>query len=311
MRLRRVFGWWIVVLALFCLEEALCGADTFRVATYNVANYLDEPTATRTQSKSSTARAKIRESIRALNAAVLALQEIGSLSALQELRGSLKSEALDFPYWDLVSSFDTNIHIAVLSKFPIAASRPHTNDTFLLGGRRVGVSRGFAEVDIEVNPACKFTLLVAHLKSPRPVPVADEADWRLEEARLLRGIVDQRLRASPNANLIVCGDFNDTQDAAPLKEIIGRGKLKLVDTRPAERNGGSPSAPGEAPTMHDVTWTYHFTKNDTFSRVDYILLSPGIARQWITNESFVLAMPDWGVGSDHRPLVAAFRTGER
>jgi len=30
-----------------------------------------------------------------------------------------------------------------------------------------------------------------------------------------------------------------SKDSAPIKEVIGRGKHKLVDTRPAERNGDS------------------------------------------------------------------------
>jgi endonuclease/exonuclease/phosphatase family metal-dependent hydrolase len=289
-----------------CLGIAAQAADTFRVATYNVENYLDQPTATRPQPKSDAAKAKIRESIHALRPDVLALQEMGGPGALEELRASLKAAGLDFPYSELTGGFDTNIHVTVLSRFPIVASRPHTNDYFLLGGRRFAVSRGFADVDIRVTPACTVTLLVAHLKSRRPVPAADESDLRLEEAKILRGIVNERLAANPNAKLIVCGDFNDSPDSAPMKEIVGRGKLKLVDTRPAERNGDTAPNPNPALAPRNVTWTYHYGKSDTYSRVDYILLSPGLAREWMTSETYVLALPNWGVGSDHRPLVAGF-----
>jgi endonuclease/exonuclease/phosphatase family metal-dependent hydrolase len=31
-----------------------------------------------------------------------------------------------------------------------------------------------------------------------------------------------------------------------------------------------------------------------------------MAREWVTNETWVLALPNWGVASDHRPLVATF-----
>ena len=31
-----------------------------------------------------------------------------------------------------------------------------------------------------------------------------------------------------------------------------------------------------------------------------------MAREWVTNETCVLALPNWGVASDHRPIVAAF-----
>ncbi|MEK7707547.1 MAG: endonuclease/exonuclease/phosphatase family protein, partial [Verrucomicrobiota bacterium] len=184
-------------------------AETFRVATYNVQNYLDQPTESRRFTKSAAAKAKIRESIRALKPDVIAFEEMGGPSALQELQDSLKAEGLDFPYWEHVAGFDTNIHVAVLSRFPIVTRHPHTNDNFLLSGRRFQVSRGFAEVDIKVNDHYTFTLLAAHLKSRRPVPEADEAELRMEEARLLRAKVDALLAANPDANVVVLGDFND------------------------------------------------------------------------------------------------------
>ena len=60
---------------------------------------------------------------------------------------------------------DTNIHIAVLSTRSIVVARhPHTNDAFLLDGRRFYVSRGFAEVDIRATPNFTFTLIAAHFE---------------------------------------------------------------------------------------------------------------------------------------------------
>ncbi len=139
----------LVVVILAAFSSWTSDAATFRVATYNVENYLDQPTESRTHPKSAEAKAKIRESIRALKPDVIALEEMGTTNALLELRVSLKAEGLDFPYWEHVTGFDTNIHVAVLSRFPIIARRPHTNDNFLLSGRRFRVSRGFAEVDIQ------------------------------------------------------------------------------------------------------------------------------------------------------------------
>jgi endonuclease/exonuclease/phosphatase family metal-dependent hydrolase len=294
-------------LALALLCSPAFGADTFRVATYNVENYLDQPTESRPEPKSAAAKAKVRDSIRALNPDVLALEEMGGLSALMELRGSLKAEGLDFPYWEWVSGEDTNIHVAVLSKLPIVARRPHTNEVFLLDGRRFLVSRGFAELDIQATPDFTFTLIAAHLKSRRAVPEANEAELRLAESKILRGIVDRDLTAHPNARLVVLGDFNDVKDSDSTREIIGRGRFKLVDTRPAERNGDN--TPAEKPWFEprNVTWTYYYGKEDTYSRVDYILLSSGLARAWVRNDTYVLTMPNWGVASDHRPIVAAFK----
>lgn len=286
-------------------------AELIRIAAYNVENYLDQPTETRHVIKSPEAKAKIRESIRALKPDVISFEEMGTTNALLELCNSLKSEGLDFPYWEHVSGFDTNIHLALLSRFPITARRPHTNENFLLDGRRFSVSRGFLEVDIQVNSNFSFTLIGAHLKSKRVVPEADEAELRLEEAKLLRARVNAILSANPSANLVVLGDLNDTKDSQSTKAIIGTGKFRLLDTRPAERNGDDPPAPNHHGTSMNVTWTYYYPVEDSYSRIDYILLSPAMARDWIKSETCVLTLPNWGIASDHRPIIAGFEVPDK
>ena len=299
-----------VCLVTLVSSPSLPAAEGFRVATYNLENYLDAPSGTR-PAKSSEGKAKIRESLRAIKADVVALQELGGTNVLLELRASLRSEGLDYPFWEHVSGWDTNIHVAVLSRFPITGRRPHTNDSFLLFGRRFRVSRGFAEVDIKVNDRYSFTLLTAHLKSRRPVPEADEAEMREQEAMLLREKIDARLAANPNANLIVLGDLNNTPDSKSSRAVIGRGKHALIDTRPAERNGDNQPNPNPRYEPRHVTWTYHYGKEDSYQRIDYILLSRGAAREWSKEETYVLALPNWGTGSDHRPVVAGLFTEDR
>jgi endonuclease/exonuclease/phosphatase family metal-dependent hydrolase len=294
----------LLIFALFCSNAP--AADTFRVATYNVENYLDQPTESRPHAKSAEARTKIRESIESIKPDVLALEEMGTTNALLELRASLKADGLDYPFWEHVSGADTNIHVAVLSRLPIVARRPHTNDLFLLDGRQFRVERGFAEVDIQAATNLAFTLIAAHLKSRLPSPVADQAEERVAEAKVLRGIIDEHFTNNPDARLVVLGDFNDVKDSDAVKEIIGRGKFKLTDTRPAERNGDN--APGQPPYFEprSVAWTYFYGADDTYSRMDYILISPALARDWQKAETYIPTIPNWGVGSDHRPIVAVF-----
>ncbi len=297
-------------LAAWCLHGPARAAETFRVATYNLDNYLDAPAGTR-PAKSADGRAKIREGLRALNADVVALQEMGGTNALLELRAGLKAEGLDYPHWEHVSGFDTNIHVAVLSRFPFTARRPHTNDSFLLLGRRFRVSRGFAEVDVQVNARYTFTLITAHLKSRREVPEADEAELREAEAAILREKISARLKANPDANLVVLGDFNDVTDSRSTRTLMGRGNLRLVDTRPAEQNGDDAPNPNPRYEPRRITWTHHYGKEDTYSRIDYILLSRGMEKEWNRKETCVLTLSNWGVGSDHRPIVAGFVAEER
>lgn len=297
--------------AFIFLMFALCRSDltasgTFRVATYNVENYLDQSTETRRLVKPDTAKAKIRESVRAMNPDVLALQEMGTTNALLELRASLQAEGLDFPFWEHVQGADTNIHLAVLSRFPIVARHPHTNETFLLDGRQFHVERGFAEVEIQAATNFNFIVIVAHLKSRRPVPLADEAEERLGEAKILRGIIDEHFKADPQARLIALGDFNDVKDSDAVREIIGRGKFRLIDIRPAERNGDR-AVPGNSDLdARSVTWTEYYAKEDIYTRMDYIFISPALARSWLASETYVPVISNWGVGSDHRPIVASF-----
>jgi endonuclease/exonuclease/phosphatase family metal-dependent hydrolase len=308
-----------MVLRLAAILAVACSAlfvavpaypETFRVATYNLEGYLDAPVKGRVM-KTPEARAKVRECICALHPEVLALQEMGGVSALEELRASLKADGLDYPYAEHVSGFDTNIHVAILSRFPFTARRPHTNDNFLLSGRRFRVSRGFGEVDIRVNSQYCFTLITAHLKSKRVAAQADETELRLEEAKLLREKIDACLTANPEANLIVLGDFNDSRDAPSTRVILGKGRQQLVDTRPAERNGDDAPGGKSPRELRNVTWTHFYAAEDTYSRIDFILLSRGMAREWLPAETYVLTLPNWGLASDHRPIVATFEASDK
>jgi len=301
-----------VTLALILFANVLAhGAETFRVATYNVQNYLASAIGTR-PAKTDAAKAKIREGIRATKADVLALQEMGGTNALLELRDRLKREGCDYPHWEHISAWDTNIHVAVLSKFPIVFRRPHTNDSFLLFGKRHFVKRGFAEVEIRVNDKYKFTLLTAHLKSKLTVWDADEQELRDEEAAVLREKIESIFSTHPNANVIVAGDLNDTRDSKPIRTIIAAGrKHSLIDTRPAEQNGDNQPNQNPRYPPPQITWTHYYGVKDQFSRIDYILLSRGMAREWMSNETFIVKVPNWGIGSDHRPIVATFIAEEK
>src|ERR1700722_15688333 len=258
---------------VLCVALPLRAAETFRIATYNVENYIAEVRGTR-PAKSEDAKAKIRESILVLKPDVLALQEIGGTNELLDLQHSLKTNGLDLANSELVTGFDTNIHVAILSRFPIIARHPHTNDIFLLAGQRFRVSRGFAEVQIKVNDNYYLHLITAHLKSRRPIPEGDESDLRLEEAKILREIIDHLLDDDINANIIVLGDFNDVHSSKPLKTVIGRGKKSLIDTRPAERNGDTPPYSDRRLATRNVAWTHYYAVDDTYSRIDYIFFEP-------------------------------------
>jgi endonuclease/exonuclease/phosphatase family metal-dependent hydrolase len=291
---------------LLCLPAAArAEPPLFRLASFNVENYRVAPSGTR-RAKSPAAQAKVCDCILAMKPDVIALQEMGATNALLDLQSNLKSSGLDLPFWDEITGNDTNIHLAVLSRFPIVGRRPHTNENFLLDGRRLVVSRGFAEVDIQVNPRYTFTLIAAHLKSRLPSAMADEEEWRYEEAAALRRVIEARFALDPAQNLAVVGDFNDVQDSKPIRTIMGRGTTRLFDTRPAERNGDAASSAEGGREPRRITWTDYYAKDDVYSRIDYILLGRGLQSRWLKDETYILTTPNWGLASDHRPLVAGF-----
>lgn len=297
---RKLLG---IVVLLLVLPPLWAG--TFTAATYNLELYVDEVVFNNVQPKNAESRRVIRESLRALNADIVALQEVGSTNALLELRASLKREGLDYPYWDHVRGRDPALHLAFLSKHPITARRHHVNEGYLHQGRRFYVARGFGEIEVEVDHGLRVTLITAHLKSQRIVPEGDQQAMREEEALLLREKVNSFFRRQPNGHLIVLGDLNDRIDSRSIRTILGRGRTGLCDTRPTQgkRVGVNPR-PGQR--TRDVVWTHFYGKEETYSRIDYILVSPALKRIWRPERTRIYQHDDWGLGSDHRPLLAAF-----
>ena len=287
-----------IILLIVLLRLHAIFAGTFTVATYNLEFYVDHPTLSY-EPKSESSRAIIRESIRAMNPDVIALQEMGTTNALLELRAALKKEGLDFPHWQHVIAWDTNLHVAFLSKHPFTAVRHHTRENFLHRGRRFHVLRGFGEVEIEVEKR-RITLITAHLKSKRQSPEADQEELRLEEATLLRENIDQHLTA--NRNLIVLGDFNDGVGTRVYSTLIGKGRNRLFDTQPHERNGDSMPNPDPRYEPRRILWTHFYAKEQLYSRIDMVLVSPSLRRFYRPEHSYVLATKNWGAASDHRPV---------
>ncbi|HON07964.1 MAG TPA: hypothetical protein PLW02_07695, partial [Verrucomicrobiota bacterium] len=91
---------WILrfLLAIVIFSQAFCvnAAEKFRVATYNLENYVDDP-ASKRPLKSEASREKICENIQALNPDVIAVEEIGSLNLLMDLRERLSKRSLEYP----------------------------------------------------------------------------------------------------------------------------------------------------------------------------------------------------------------------
>jgi hypothetical protein len=49
----------------------------------------------------------------------------------------------------------------------------------------------------------------------------------------------------------------------------------------------------------------------SYSRIDYLILNLGMAREWNTEQSFNPTLANWGITSDPRPLPALFTMDDK
>jgi endonuclease/exonuclease/phosphatase family metal-dependent hydrolase len=240
---------------------------------------------------------------------------------LKLLREMLARQGLDYPYLSTVHGQDTRIQTALLSRFPIRDEHPFDRETFPVsmqsastGERRGGefrTARGFINSTVEVAPGLSVEIIVAHLKAklPEKEVVGDEPGEsgdeyvRTQEARLLYGHAAHVLHDNPGANLLVMGDLNDISNSRALKRFFG-----------------SPEHPSP---LHGLPladwlgdgWTHIYFPTRSYERIDYMFASEALQARFLPSESFLFRRAatdgsefDAATASDHRPLVARFRT---
>jgi endonuclease/exonuclease/phosphatase family metal-dependent hydrolase len=271
-------------------------AGSVTVATYNVENYVAadrrvDDVYRQAYPKPEAEKAALRAVIRALNADVLALQEMGPAAYLEELRRDLRAEGLDYPHVALAEAVDTDRHVAVLSRIPFSRVRTHADLAFRYFDGHAKVKRGLLEVVVGIDGR-ELTLFAVHLRSrftERPDD-PNAAIFRAGEATAIRDFVLRRFPDPAVARYVIMGDFNDTRDSKPLRLLTRRGTTTIAAfTKAADPNG--------------ETWTYCYHKEDTYSRVDYVLVSPGLASAVPEGGARVYNGPGVSEASDHRPVV--------
>lgn len=151
------------------------------------------------------------KAIKALDADVIALQEVENLDVLKRFR-SERLKNLKYTFSMLVDGNDPRqIDVAVLSRFPLVAARSYQH---LIDGNSALFSRDCLEVDVQVNGK-KLTLFVNHFKSmldknnPSQGRKTTRAK-RFKQAAEVKRIVGARFGSSPgSAPWAVLGDLND------------------------------------------------------------------------------------------------------
>lgn len=227
------------------------------IATFNVKNLL-EPTGGAARAILPRKLDAIAESLRACDADVVGLQEIGTAALLSQVLERLPARG---GYGEpVMGTLDRRgIGCAVLSRLPVLRARVHTCDALPLPvfrdgdpepfGARLPLRRGVVHVRVQGEGLGPVDVLVAHFKSARPVRARDAAGverrpssqrergegelrsqiWRAAEALYVRGCVDAVIAGNPDALVAAVGDLNDTMDSWGVRALCGEGPGALLD----------------------------------------------------------------------------------
>lgn len=229
---------------------------------------IDDP-----QAKSLTAAA-----ILAIDADVLALQEVESMATLKRFRDRFLGGRAAYPHCVVLDGNDPrDIEVGVLSRFPIVHARSwqHLWDS---AHNAPLFSRDCLEVDIAPPAGPVLTLYVNHFKSMRVEGQdgsrAQTRPLRLRQASAVMDIVRGRFGEQPGQHrFAIVGDFNDylgddEQGQSGIDQLVHWPEVV--------------HAVGLLPP--DQRWT-HFWRGHpqkglqpTYQQLDYVLLSQALAR---------------------------------
>lgn len=265
------------------------------VAAYNVENYtladrMVDGVFRPAYPKPEAEKAALRQVISGINPDILAVEEMGGQPYLDDFQRELKQAGQDFPHAVVLEAADADRHVAVLSKLPFKEVKRHTHVPFTYFGQPDVVKRGVLEVVFATSEG-DFSVFVVHLKSKRTERKDDPegAIQRAQEAEAVRDLVLARYPDPAKGKFIICGDWNDTRGARPVRAMQKRGDTVIGELVPASDSRGE-------------VWTHFFRREDTYSRIDYLLVSPALKPAVVGNTAAIWDGPGTRAASDHRAL---------
>ena len=285
-----------LALCLACLQVSLEGRE-LRVASYNLRNYLCmdrlvDGRFRRDYPKPEAEKRVVRETIRSVSPDLLAVQEIGSLALLEELRDDLAREGLFYEGLFVLEAEDDVRKVGALWKSELSVEpAEHASLGFTFFGRPKEVKRGMLELRVE-DPSAPFSVFVLHLKSKY---TDDERDHqssvrRTREAQAARERILDLYPDPSQSRFMVVGDLNDGPNSSAVRRFLARGELTIAE-------------PLDLRDSHGLEWTHYFVKDASYSRIDYMLFSPALLRASGPTGAIV-SRPDYYEGSDHRLIWA-------
>lgn len=190
---------------LFLLLSIIHGDTVLKIATYNVENlfdlenngyeydeYIPNTEANWNQKTYKIKLKNIAHVIKDIDADIIALEEVESLQALKDLRFTLKQDGQYYQYYSITNSKNTNIKVALLSKYPFVYSK----DLAVTASYKY---RNILENKFKIEGK-EFYIFVNHWKSK-----SGPESKRIISAKALLKRVNE---LGNDKNIILLGDFN-------------------------------------------------------------------------------------------------------
>ncbi|PIX58426.1 MAG: hypothetical protein COZ46_03970 [Verrucomicrobia bacterium CG_4_10_14_3_um_filter_43_23] len=282
---------------LFLLSQShTLFAETVRLATYNVQNYLitsrmvdgvyrqDYP-------KPEAEKTALRAIIKRVNPDVLALQEMGSKSFLLELQQDLAIDGINYPHYAVLEEDPAGRYLAVLSKIPFNHIIKHQNIDFKYQNKEAEVKRGLLEVTFLDNNDQEWGLFVLHLKSRWEKNDKDHQHnkFRAKEAAAIRNRIREHYPKLEQGRFVVLGDFNDHKKSKALTRFLKIGNQPYLHRLIARDS-------------RNELWTYFYDREARYETIDFMLVSPELHTLLPNLSANIADTPDALIASDHRML---------
>jgi endonuclease/exonuclease/phosphatase family metal-dependent hydrolase len=285
-----------------------------RVAVYNIENLFDDKddpalsgaNEDKDMTKPESQRRAAAAAIRAIDADVLGLVEVESEQAVTWFRDQFLSD-MGYVHVAAIDAGDARgIEQVVLSRYPLGevknwvalplgGTHPEKwgRDMNREAGKPITFHRSplMVNVTVPAEAAGKYvgpdgaaakatkpyevTLLVVHQKSGGP-----GGYWREKEASKTVDLVKEMMAADADRNIVVMGDFNAKPEDKPVKLFTEAGMVDLFAHRKRGESG--------------------YVTHESGRVIDFILLSPGVAKELIRETRFILSTPARPQGVDYR-----------
>jgi endonuclease/exonuclease/phosphatase family metal-dependent hydrolase len=286
-----------VLVALFAsvFASAALTVAAYNVENYTLANRMVDGVYRPAYPKPEKEKAALRQVIAGIAPDILAVEEMGPQSFLDDFQRELKSAGQNFPYTALLEAADADRHVAILSKVPFKEVKRHAAVPITYFGQKEMVKRGVLEVVFATTEG-DFSIFVVHLKSKYTERKDDpeSAQQRALEAEAVRDLVLSRYPDPAKGKFMVVGDWNDTRGTRPVQAMQKRGDTIIGELVFAKDSRGE-------------VWTHFFRREDTYSRIDYLMVSPALKSFVAGNRATIGDGPGTSEASDHRPVFLTLR----